>query len=89
MAERINGTIETQINEGNILISQYSDTQPVQTIIQNVPQIQTVLQKGINISSQINAPFIEVTSVNGMTGDVILPITSETISDSDWSALWQ
>lgn len=71
MAERINGTIETQVSEGNTLISQYSDVQPVQTVVQDVPQVQTILQNGINVSSQINAPFVEVTSVNGMTGDVI------------------
>ena len=71
MTERINGTIETQISEGNTLVSQYSDSQMLQTVIQNVPQVQMVLQNGFNVSSQINAPFVEVTSVNGMTGDVI------------------
>lgn len=70
MAERINGTIETQISEGNTLVSQYSDSQMLQTVIQNVPQVQTVLSEGINVSSVINAPFVEVTSVNGMSGDI-------------------
>ena len=72
MAERINNTIETQINDGNTIVSQIVDNnQPLQTVIQDVPQVQTVLQNGINVSSQINAPFVEVTSVNGKTGDVI------------------
>lgn len=72
MAERLNNTIETQINDGNTIISQITDnSQPLQTVIQDVPQVQTILQNGINVSSQINAPFVEVTSVNGKTGDVI------------------
>ena len=69
MAERLNNTIETQINDGNTIVSQIVDNnQPLQTVIQDVPQVQTVLQNGINVSSQINAPFVEVTSVNGKTG---------------------
>lgn len=72
MAERLNNTIETQINDGNTIVSQIVDNnQPLQTVIQDVPQVQTVLQNGISVSSQINAPFVEVTSVNGKTGDVI------------------
>lgn len=72
MPERLNNTIETQINNGNTIVSQITDnSQPLQTVIQDVPQVQTILQNGINVSSQINAPFIEVTSVNGKTGDVI------------------
>lgn len=72
MAQRLNNTIETQINDGNTIISQITDnSQPLQTVIQDVPQVQTVLQNGINVSSQINAPFVEVTSVNGKTGDVV------------------
>lgn len=72
MAERLNNTIETQINEGNTLITQMTENgQVLQSVIQDVPQVQTVLQNGINVSSQINAPFVEVTSVNGKTGDVI------------------
>lgn len=72
MPERLNNTIETQINDGNTIVSQITDnSQPLQTVIQDVPQVQTVLQNGINVSSQINAPFVEVTSVNGKTGDVI------------------
>lgn len=79
MAERINNTIETQINEGNTLITQMAENgQVLQSVIQDVPQVQTVLQNGINVSSQINAPFVEVTSVNGKTGDVITePIVGE------------
>lgn len=72
MPERLNNTIETQINDGNTIVSQITDnSQPLQTVIQDVPQVQTILQNGISVSSQINAPFIEVTSVNGKTGDVI------------------
>ncbi len=72
MTERLNNTIETQINDGNTIVSQITDNnQALQTVIQDVPQVQTVLQNGISVSSQINAPFVEVTSVNGKTGDVI------------------
>lgn len=72
MPERLNNTIETQINDGNTIVSQIVDNnQPLQTVVQDVPQVQTVLQNGISVSSQINAPFVEVTSVNGKTGDVI------------------
>ena len=72
MAERLNNTIETQINDGNTIVSQIVDNnQPLQTVIQDIPQVQTVLQNGISVSSQINAPFVEVTSVNGKTGDVV------------------
>lgn len=79
MTERLNNTIETQINDGNTIVSQIVDNnQPLQTVIQDVPQVQTVLQNGINVSSQINAPFVEVTSVNGKTGDVITePVVGE------------
>ena len=72
MVERLNNTIETQINDGNTIVSQITDnSQPLQTVIQDVPQVQTILQNGISVSSQINAPFVEVTSVNGKTGDVV------------------
>lgn len=72
--DRINGTIETQVSDGVSITSQIVDNVvPVQTVVNDIPQIQTVLQgEQINISSQVNAPFIEVTSVNGMTGDVSL-----------------
>lgn len=45
----------------------------IQTNIGEVPQLETVIQDGsYPISTIINAPFIEVTSVNGQTGDVLV-----------------
>ncbi len=56
-------TLQTVINNGPINLT---------TQVSDVPQIQTVIQDNIPpISSVINNPFVEVTSVNGMTGDVI------------------
>ena len=60
-----------------------------QTVMDGVPQVQTIVQDGILLTSIINAPFVEVTSVNGMTGDVeILPGNITTVSDADWANLW-
>ena len=40
MPERLNNTIETQINDGNTIVSQITDnSQPLQTVIQDIPQI--------------------------------------------------
>ncbi len=66
-------SIQTQITDGVNLVSQVNDnTQILQSVVSSVPQVQTVLTDNVaNISSVINAPFVEVTSVNGMTGDVI------------------
>lgn len=56
-------TLQTVVNNGPINLT---------TQVSDVPQIQTVLQDNISpIVSVINNPFVEVTSVNGMTGDVI------------------
>lgn len=56
-------TLQTVVNNGPINLT---------TQVSDVPQIQTVIQDNIPpISSVINNPFVEVTSVNGMTGDVI------------------
>lgn len=56
-------TLQTVVNNGPINLT---------TQVSDVPQIQTVLQDNIApITSVINNPFVEVTSVNGMTGDVI------------------
>lgn len=56
-------TLQTVVNNGPINLT---------TQVSDVPQIQTVLQDNISpITSVINNPFVEVTSVNGMTGDVI------------------
>lgn len=56
-------TLQTVVNNGPINLT---------TQVSDVPQIQTVLQDNISpIASVINNPFVEVTSVNGMTGDVI------------------
>lgn len=55
--------LQTVVNNGPINLT---------TQISDVPQIQTILQDNISpITSVINNPFVEVTSVNGMTGDVI------------------
>lgn len=73
MALPLGSSIETQITDGPNLVSQMNEnTNSIQSVVQDVPQIQTVLTDNVsNISSIINAPFVEVTSVNGMTGDVI------------------
>ena len=73
MAQPLGSSIETQIVDGPNLISQVQENQSIlQTVVQDVPQVQTVMTDNVsNISSIINAPFVEVTSVNGMTGDVI------------------
>lgn len=56
-------SVQTVVNNGPINLT---------TQVSDVPQIQTVIQDNIPpISSVINNPFVEVTSVNGMTGDVI------------------
>lgn len=56
-------SIQTTLNDNPIYLT---------TQVQDVPQIQSVIQDNTTtISSVINNPFIEVTSVNGMTGDVI------------------
>lgn len=56
-------TLQTVVNNGPINLT---------TQVSDVPQIQTVMQENVSpISSVINNPFVEVTSVNGMTGDVI------------------
>lgn len=55
--------LQTVVNNGPINLT---------TQVSDVPQIQTILQDNISpITSVINNPFVEVTSVNGMTGDVI------------------
>lgn len=46
---------------------------PITTIINEMPQIQTVIQEGASsVTSIVNEPWITVTSVNGMTGDIVL-----------------
>lgn len=74
MALPLGSSIETQITDGPTLVSQMNNNvQAIQSVVQDVPQIQTVLTDNVvNVSSIINAPFIEVTSVNGMTGDVVV-----------------
>lgn len=50
----------------------------IQTTVAEVPQLQTVIGKGVELVTIINAPFVEVTSVNGMTGDVVVdPVIQE------------
>ncbi len=56
-------SVQTVVNNGPINLT---------TQVSDVPQIQTVMQENVSpISSIINNPFVEVTSVNGQTGDVI------------------
>lgn len=59
-----NYSIQTVIQDNNVnLVSQ----------VVGVPQLQTILeQNDVNITSIVNEPWVEVTSVNGMTGDVIV-----------------
>lgn len=54
---------------------QQENNTTINTIVEEVPQLQTVIQDGIApITTIVNAPFVEVTSVNGMTGDVVVEI---------------
>lgn len=47
----------------------------VNTQVADVPQIQTTITEDhVALTSIINAPFVEVTSVNGQTGDVFITI---------------
>lgn len=51
--------------------TQVVDDVNLTTAVQEVPQIQTtVTENGPEIVSIVNAPFVQVTSVNGKTGDV-------------------
>lgn len=51
--------------------TQVVDDVNLTTAIQEVPQIQTtVTENGPEVVSIVNAPFVQVTSVNGKTGDV-------------------
>lgn len=51
--------------------TQVVDNVNLTTAIQEVPQIQTtVTENGPEITTIVNAPFVQVTSVNGKTGDV-------------------
>ena len=57
-------SIQTTANLGDINFS---------SVLQEAPQIQTTIQDNIaTISSIVNAPWVNVTSVNGMTGDIIV-----------------
>ena len=77
--KKLYGTIETQIVEGLSISTINARGQDITTYQQGIPQIQTVIQDGVlPLASVINAPFVQVTSVNGMTGDVITePILKE------------
>lgn len=51
--------------------TQVVDNLNLTTAVQEVPQIQTtVTENGPEITTIVNAPFVQVTSVNGKTGDV-------------------
>lgn len=70
--------ITTVQNDGINITTTQSEIPAINSIVQDVPQVQTVIQDGNAVSSIINAPFVEVTSVNGMTGDVV---TTANITD--------
>lgn len=71
MAESIFKTITTQVGSGINLTTQTTDGPSIATYIQNPPVVQTVIEKRDSLLvSVVNTPFIAVTSVNGMTGDV-------------------
>lgn len=72
MADRIFGTIETTVAPDITLSTVNTQGQSITTYQTGLPQVQTVIQNGVlPVASIINAPFVEVTSVNGMTGDVV------------------
>lgn len=51
--------------------TQVVDNVNLTTAVQEVPQIQTTItENGPEITTIVNAPFVQVTSVNGKTGDV-------------------
>lgn len=46
---------------------------PINIVIEETPQVETIVQDGLSpVSTIINAPWVNVTSVNGKTGDVIV-----------------
>lgn len=52
-----------------------NDIVPISTVISDAPQVQTVVQDGLTpVSSIVNAPWVQVTSVNGQVGDVIITV---------------
>lgn len=66
--------IQTNVQDGPSVQSVINNNPLyLNTVVQEVPQIQSVIQDNVAVlSSVINAPFVEVTSVNGMSGDVIV-----------------
>ena len=58
--------------------TQVVDDVNLTTSVQEVPQIQTtVTENGPEVVSIVNAPFVQVTSVNGKTGDVTVDVKVE------------
>lgn len=89
MADRLFGTIETQIQENVDIVTQINDGGiNLVSYYNDTPQIQTQITTGAQpIVTVINAPFVEVTSVNGQTGDVIVqPIVEEFIPNFPYKA---
>ena len=65
--------IETTQTNGDIQINSIIENADSQ-----VPQIQSVVKDNdVILSSIVNAPFVEVTSVNGLTGDVTVKMTAD------------
>lgn len=75
MDKLINTTVSPNPEVATVALSDNSSITSVST---QVPQIQTTIQDNIVESVTIvNAPFIQVNSVNGMTGDVNLNVKIE------------
>lgn len=67
-------SIQTNMNENpSSLQTVVSDSElNLTSLVSDIPQVQSIIQDNYPVvSSQVNAPFVEVTSVNGKTGDVI------------------
>ena len=49
---------------------------PINTTITEAPVLQTVMQDGLSpVTTIVNAPWVNVTSVNGMVGDVVVAVS--------------
>ena len=60
---------------------------PITTVVSDVPQLQTVMQDGLApISTVVNAPWVNVTSVNGMTGDVVIELVLDDFQPNHYYA---
>lgn len=97
MADVFYGTITSEMKEG-IDISSYTQDVPqlqtqindtdrnIQTIMEdNTHRIQSIMQGVVpNITTLVNAPWVTVTSINGMTGDVIVEYILQGFQTNHW-----